>query len=82
MVQKVIPAPQVRVVTQVLPPQAVVETKDLKVVKVVRVLLEIEVHKVLKVPRALLQSVVMETKVQRALKDLRVELQVLAQWVQ
>ena len=65
--------------TQVLPPRAVVVTKDLPVLLGLRVLLEIEVHKVLKVPRALLQSVVMETKVQRALKDLLVELQVLAQ---
>ena len=64
-----IPAPQVRVVTKALLQQAVVETKDLPVLRVLRVLLEIEVHKVLKVPRALLQSVVMETKVQRVLKD-------------
>ena len=53
--------------TQVLPPQAVVVTKDLPVLLDLRVLLEIEVHKVLKVPRALLQSVVMETKDQRVL---------------
>jgi hypothetical protein len=70
------------VVIQALPPQAVVETKDLLVLRVLRVLLEIEVHKVLWDQRALLQRAVVETKVQLALKDLWVELQVLAQWVQ
>ena len=69
-------------VIQALPPQAVVVTKDLPVLRDLRVLLEIEVHKVLWDQQALLQRVVVETKVQRALKDLWVELQVLALWVQ
>ena len=64
---------------QVLPPRAVVETKVLRVLRVLRVLLEIEVHKVLKVPRALHQQALKVTKVQQVLKDLLVELQVLAQ---
>ena len=67
---------------QALPPQAVVVTKDLPVLRDLRVLLEIEVHKVLWDQRALLQRVVVETKVQLVLKDLWVELQVLALWVQ
>jgi hypothetical protein len=70
------------VVIRALPQQVVVVTKDLLVLRVLRVLLEIEVHKVHKVPQALPPQVLKETKVQRALKDLWVELQVLAQWVQ
>ncbi len=69
LVQKVIPAPQVQVVIRGLPPQAVVVTKDLPVLRDLRVQLAIEDHKVHKVPQALLQRVVVETKVQRALKD-------------
>jgi hypothetical protein len=70
------------VVIQALLPQAVVETKDLPVLRDLRVLLEIEDHKVLWDQRALPPQAVVETKVQRALKDLWVELQVLALWVQ
>jgi hypothetical protein len=82
LVQKVIPAPQVQVVIRALLPQAMVVTKDLPVLRDLRVLLEIEVHKVLWDQRALPPQVLKETKVQLVLKDLRVELQVLAQWVQ
>jgi len=70
------------VVIQALPPQAVVVTKDLPVLRDLRVQLAIEDHKVHKVPQALPPQVLKETKVQRALKDLWVELQVLALWVQ
>jgi hypothetical protein len=70
------------VVIQALPPQVVVVTKDLLVLRDLRVLLEIEVHKVLWDQQALPPQAVVETKVQLVLKDLWVELQVLAQWVQ
>ena len=56
-------------VTQVLPPQAVVVTKDLPVLLGLRVQLVIEVHKDPWDQRALLQQVVVETKAQRVLKD-------------
>ena len=56
-------------VIQALPPQAVVVTKDLPVLRDLRVLLEIEVHKVLWDQRALPPRAVVETKVQLVLKD-------------
>ena len=57
------------VVTQALPPRVVVVTKDLPVLLGLRVLLEIEDHKAPWDQRALPQPVVVETKVQRVLKD-------------
>jgi hypothetical protein len=57
------------VVIRALPQQVVVVTKDLLVLRVLRVLLEIEDHKVLWDQRALPPQVLKETKVQRALKD-------------
>ena len=71
--------------TKGLPPQAVVETKVLKVVKVEPVDKDLKVDrgwKVLPVAGAIPPQALKVTKVQRVLKDLRVELQVLAQWVQ
>jgi hypothetical protein len=70
------------VVIQALPQQVVVVTKDLLVLRVLRVLLAIEVHKAPRDQRALPPQAVVETKVQLVLKDLWVELQVLALWVQ
>jgi hypothetical protein len=59
-----------------------VVTKDLPVLRDLRVQLAIEDHKVLWDQRALPPQAVVETKVQLVLKDLWVELQVLALWVQ
>jgi hypothetical protein len=53
------------VVIQALPPQVVVVTKDLLVLRDLRVLLEIEVHKVLWDQQALPPQAVVETKDQR-----------------
>ena len=57
------------VVIQALPPRVLVVTKDPPVLLDLRVQLVIEVHKAPWDQRALPQQAVVETKVQRVLKD-------------
>ena len=71
--------------TKGLPPQAVVETKVLKVVKVEPVDKDLKVDrgwKVLPVAGAIPPQALKVTKVQLVIKDLWVQRLVLAQWVQ